>query len=156
MIEDLKGGPVGPGLGVVRGVDEAGDPGVEDGPSAHGAGLEGTDQGATGEAVVAEGETGGAEGDDLGVGGGVGGAKNLVVAGAENGGAVRGEHEGAYGDFASAFGEVRLLQGKEHESFVVEGHEVSLSRLAAPVCACQARAMSKHIETSVRRRPGLA
>ena len=122
VVEDLEGGAVGPGFGVVRGVDEAGDSGVEDGAGTHGAGLERADQGAAGEAVVTEGEAGGAESDDLGVGCGVGGTEDLVVAGAEEGEAVGGKDEGTDGDLAGELGEAGLLEGEEHEGFVGEGH----------------------------------
>ena len=102
MVHDGEDGAAGSGFGVGRGVDEAGDAGVEDGSGAHGAGLEGGVEGAVFEAIVVEGEAGFAEGYDLGVGGGVGVAEDSVLASADD--FVFVDDDCAYGDFAVGFG----------------------------------------------------
>ena len=93
----------GAGLGVGRGVDQAGEAGVEDCASAHGAGFERDVEGAAlGQAIVGEGAGGVAEGDDLGVGGGVVVAQDAVLAAGDDL-AVEGE-DGADGDFSIMLG----------------------------------------------------
>src|SRR4051812_10261468 len=71
MIHDLENAAAGSGLGVVGGIHEADDAGVQDSAGAHGAGLEGDVEGAAtlgGEkAIVRERLASLAHGDDLGV-----------------------------------------------------------------------------------------
>jgi hypothetical protein len=107
VVHDAEDAAAGSGFGVVGGVDEAGDAGVEDGSGAHGAGFEGDVESAATffckEAIVFERETGGAEGYDLGVGGGVAVAEDAVVAAGDDlsGG---GDDDCAYWDFACGLG----------------------------------------------------
>ena len=102
MVHDAEDRAAGAGLGVGRGVDEAGDARVEDGAGAHGAGLERDVEGAAGvllrEAVVGEVARGVAEGDDLGVGGGVVVAQDAVLAAGDD--LVLIDDDGADGDLA--------------------------------------------------------
>ena len=58
MVHDGEDAAAGSGFGIVGGVDEASDAGVEDGSGAHGAGLERGVEGAAFEAVVGECATG--------------------------------------------------------------------------------------------------
>ena len=103
MVEDAEDRSAGAGLGVGRGVDQAGDAGVEDGAGAHGAGLKGDVEGAAfGQAIVGERSGGVAESDDLGVGSGIVVAQNAVLAAGDDL-AVEGE-DGADGDFAVTLG----------------------------------------------------
>ena len=67
----LEAGTEGAALGVVGGVDEAGNPSLNDRTSTHGAGLEGDVEDGAGEAVVAEEACGFPNDDDFGVRGGV-------------------------------------------------------------------------------------
>src|SRR5580698_9615915 len=86
VVHDGEDAAAGSGFGVVGGVDEAGDAGVENGARAHGAGFKRDVEGAApfggDEAVVREGAACFAKGDDLGVGGGVAVAEDSVLASA--------------------------------------------------------------------------
>ncbi len=113
VVHDAEDGAAGTGLGVGRGVDEAGDAGVEDGSGAHGAGFEGDVEGAAfvavDQAIVFEGAAGVAESDDLGVGGGVVVAEDAVLAAGDDLAAM--DDDGADGDFAGGFGGTGFVDG---------------------------------------------
>jgi len=102
VVHDREDAAAGSSLGIVGGVDEASDAGVEDGSGAHGAGFERGVEGTVFEAVVGESATGLAKGDDFGVGGWVGVAEDAVLASADDLSFVN--DDCAYGDFASNFG----------------------------------------------------
>jgi quercetin dioxygenase-like cupin family protein len=94
--EQLEAGTEGAAFEVIGGIDEAGNPRLNDRTGAHGAGLEGNVEDAAGEAVVAEEAGGFPNDDDFGVGGGVIIA-NGAIAGTREDDIVVDEH-GANGD----------------------------------------------------------
>ena len=109
MVHDGEDAAAGSGFGVGGGVDEAGDAGVEDGSSAHGAGLERGVEDAVFEAVVGEMTARFAEGDDLGVGCRVAVAEDSILASANDFSVVN--DYCAYGNFAGGFGSVGFGDG---------------------------------------------
>jgi hypothetical protein len=107
VVHDAEDGTAGSRFGVGRGVDEAGDAGVEDGSGTHGAGFERDVEGAAfvvfvEQAIVFEGSAGLADGDYFGVGGGVVIAEDSVLAAGNDFAAV--DDDGADGDFARLLG----------------------------------------------------
>ena len=116
VVHDAEDAAAGSGFGVVGGVDEAGDAGVEDGSGAHGAGFEGDVEGAAGEPVVRERKAGLTEGYDLGVGRGVAVTEDSVLAAADD--LVVIDDDGTYGDFAFQFGGAGFGDGEAHHLLV--------------------------------------
>jgi len=98
----LEAGTEGAALRVVGGVDEAGNPRLNDGASTHSAGLEGDVEDGAGEAVVAEKARGFPNDDDFGVGGGVIIADSAIAGAREDGIVV--DKYGPNGNFAGGGG----------------------------------------------------
>src|SRR6266478_4668731 len=71
VVQNLHDGAIGPGLGVVRSVDYAADPGMNQSPRAHRTGLNCNKQSTAGQAVVAESSASFSQSENLGMGGGV-------------------------------------------------------------------------------------
>jgi len=109
VVHDGKNRAAGAGFGIRRGVDEAGDAGVEDGSGAHGAGFECHVKGAIFDAVVGEVAAGFAEGDYFGVGGGIGVAEDAVLASADDFPLMN--NDCADRDFAGGLGSLRFGDG---------------------------------------------
>ena len=84
VVEYGQNRAAGAGFGIVCGIDEFAEAGVQDGSSAHRARLQSADQGAAGEAVVAKLFAGSAERDDLRVGCRIGIPQNAIAAGGED------------------------------------------------------------------------
>ena len=80
VVEHMEDGAGRACFGIAGSEDEPGQPGVQHGTGAHGAGLKGAHQGAAEQAVVAECTPRLAQGNDFGMGGGVVCAQDLVVA----------------------------------------------------------------------------
>lgn len=117
--EYLETGTEGTAFRVVGSIYQARNAGLNDGASAHRAGLEGDVEGGIGEAIVAESVRGCANRDDFGVGGGI------VVADGAIAGACKDfftlNEYGADGHLASLGGGAGFVEGKLHEVEVV-GH----------------------------------
>jgi len=80
VLNNIIQGPAGPCFWIGGAEDEPVDPGQDDGPGAHGAGLQGHVKGATAEPPGFQMFCGGPEGDDLSVGGGIIQAFRPVIA----------------------------------------------------------------------------
>jgi hypothetical protein len=111
--KDFEAGADGAAFGIVGAINEAGDTGLDEGASAHAAGLDSDVERGIGKAVVAEKASGFAKRDDFGVGGGVAIADGAVARTGEDL-AVMDEHR-AYGDFAGFGGGTGFGQGFLHE-----------------------------------------
>jgi len=125
VVEDAEDRATCAGLWVGRGVDQAGDAGVEDCAGTHGAGFECDVEGAAlGQAIVGQRARGVAEGDDLCVGGGVVIAQNTVLASGDDLAVMH--DEGADGNFAimlggAGFGDagVEVVEVGEHDYLII-------------------------------------
>ena len=117
VVHNGEDAAAGSRLGVVGGVDKAGDARMEDGSGTHGAGFERDVEGAVCEAVVAKMKAGLAEGDDLGVGGGVTVSEDAVLAATDD--LVSVDDDGAYGNLAVGFGVIGFCDCFAELGFVV-------------------------------------
>ena len=138
--EQLKAGTEGTAFGVVGGVDEVGNPRLNDRTGAHGAGLEGNVEDGVGEAVVAEEARGFTEDDQFGVGGGVIIADG-AIAGAREDDIVVDEH-GADGDLAGGGRGAGFVESKLHIVKIIrhggnEQKSLTQSGLDALTCPCR-------------------
>lgn len=108
--EQLEAGTEGTALGIVGGVDEAGDTRLDDCTSTHSAGLEGDVEDGAGEAVVAEEARGFPNDDDFGVRGGVIFADGAIAGARENRIVV--DKYGPNGNFAGGGGGAGFVKSK--------------------------------------------
>ena len=115
--EDIKAGAESAALGIVRGIDETGNAGLNDGAGAHGAGLEGDVESGAGEAIVVEETRGFADDDDFGVRGGVIVA-NGAIAGARQD-FILVNKESPDGDLPGLGGSLRFGERELHEVEIV-------------------------------------
>ena len=99
-------------------VDHRGDPGVDDGPGAHGAGLQGDGEGAALQTPVPQGPAGLADGLDLGVGGGVGILLTAVPAPADDP-ALPVHNDAAHRHFSGLGGLLCQGEGLQHVGFLI-------------------------------------
>jgi len=111
--EDFEARANGTAFGVIGAVDEAGNAGLDDGASAHAAGLNGDVECGVGEAVIAEEAGSFAKDNDFGVGGGVAIADG-AVAGTGQDLAVTDE-DSTNGDFGCGRSNARFRERFLHE-----------------------------------------
>ena len=116
MIQDLHHRTDGACFRVIRAVDQAFQPGMNQRARAHGARFNCSKQFAAFQAMVAEGGTGFAQGDDLGMGGGIG-VGEIAVAAASDDFAVANDHRADrnFTRFKRALGRAQSFL---HEEFV--------------------------------------
>ena len=108
--EQLEAGTEGAALGVVGGIDDAGNPRLNDRPSTHGAGFEGDVEDGAGEAVVAEEARGFPNDNHFGVRGGIVIADSAIAGARENRIVV--DNYGPNGNFAGGAGGAGFLESK--------------------------------------------
>jgi len=116
VVQDLHHRMDGARFGVIRAVDQAFEPGVNQSAGAHRARLNCNKQFAVFEAVVAQGGTGLAQGQDLGVSCGIAIGKVAVAAAAYYFSAA--DHDGAYRDLSRFERAVSGAQRLLHKQFV--------------------------------------
>ena len=115
--ENLETGTDGAALGIVGGIDQAGNTSLDNRASAHRAGFESDVERGVSETVVAEGVRGFANGDDFRMGSGIGIA-NGTIAGTREDFFVMNE-DSADGDLAGLSGGPRFVESEVHEVEVV-------------------------------------
>ena len=103
-----------PALGVFRPEHQPPDPGMADGPSAHGAGLQCDHQGQAGQAVVAALSGGLTQGHDLGMGGGIVGPDRLIGPCGDHFTSGRIDHDGAHWRLTGVGCGLRRVKGDAH------------------------------------------
>jgi len=117
VIEEPPPGNDGPSLRVGGAEDDPSDPGVNNGPHTHHAGLQRDVEGRLRQSVVAQGLAGGANGQDLRMGGRILETQRPVVRPAD--GFFSDRHHGADGDLTLRLRQKGLFQSQGHEELVV-------------------------------------
>jgi hypothetical protein len=112
VIQDLKHGMYGAGLGIVSAKYQTLDPGVHQSAGTHRARLNCNKQVTAAEAVIAQGFSGLAQGDDFGVGGGIGVGEVAVATAAYD--RASAYDDGADGNFSHLQGALGGAQGLFH------------------------------------------
>jgi hypothetical protein len=111
--EDFEAGADGTALGIVGAVNEARDPGLDNGAGTHAAGLDSDVEHSISKAIVAEKASGFANDDDFGVCGGVAIANGAISRTSQNLSVV--DEHGADGDFAGGHRGTRFGERFVHE-----------------------------------------